>query len=515
MKKLVLVPAIVAASVAVQLPAQAATVQELEERLIKLEKNDRRAKFRIRSMKKAMSEADEKFRVNGFFSAGMSTFKTSNNSGFLSTQNFDGKVTNKVTAEPESHVGLQFTGKVNDKADFVTQIVARGGNDFDAAVEWAFLKYQLNDDITLRAGRLRTPFFQLSEYLEVQYAMPWVRGPQEVYGASISSYTGADALYRKRLGAANFAAQVYYGSDDSVGANGAVRLKLDQLHGIRLSAEYKGFTAGISYSRANATFSDFSEGSVVQNAETLRGNIETLAKDALGLTQIALNNPSTAPLASDLSPSRLTEYIGLISQPYEGNPAAIVDGEASFANVFLGYSNGPLDIKAEAIRQKVEGTFQDEDGQYLSVAYRIGDFTPYVYAAKIYTIDDENRAKAVAQLNSWQQTFESDVKKAIKLGQTLKNASTTEKKRTDDGLQEISDGLKTLKGSVAGFTGEHSSYALGVRWDFISNLALKLEYQKFYDVVNSPRIYPDKLSNPELEPQGEMELYTITINGVF
>lgn len=506
MKKLVLVPAIVAASVAVQLPAQAATVQELEERLIKLEKNDRRAKFRIRSMKKAMSEADEKFRVNGFFSAGMSTFKTSNNSGFLSTQNFDGKVTNKVTAEPESHVGLQFTGKVNDKADFVTQIVARGGNDFDAAVEWAFLKYQLNDDITLRAGRLRTPFFQLSEYLEVQYAMPWVRGPQEVYGASISSYTGADALYRKRLGAANFAAQVYYGSDDSVGANGAVRLKLDQLHGIRLSAEYKGFTAGISYSRANATFSDFSEGSVVQNAEKLRGNIKVIAED---FKDDVSGIPTLLPVIED--------YIDLISQPYEGQPAAIVDGEASFANVFLGYSNGPLDIKAEAIQQKVDGTFQDEDGQYLSVAYRIGDFTPYVYAAKIYTIDDEVRTKAVAQLDGWQKTFDELVKPNVIKGleSPALGIRNSQKKQVTDGLQEISDGLKTLKGSVAGFTGEHSSYALGVRWDFISNLALKLEYQKFYDVVNSPRIYPDKLSNPELEPQGEMELYTITINGVF
>lgn len=512
MKKLVLVPAIVAASVAVQSPAQAATVQELEERLIKLEKNDRRAKFRIRSMKKAMSEADEKFRVNGFFSAGFSTLKTSNNQGFLSTQNFDGKVSNKVTAEQESHVGLQFTGKVNDKASFVTQVVARGGNDFDAAVEWAFLKYELNDEITFRAGRLRTPFFQLSEYLEVQYAMPWVRGPQEVYGASISSYTGVDALYRKRLGGANFAVQAFYGSDDSVGANGAIRVKLDQLHGIRLSAEYKGFKAGVSYSRANANFSDFSEGSVTKNAETLRGNIEAFAKDAQGGIQKGANLGD--PTSANLLPV-INNYINLISQPYEGQPAAIVDGDASFANVFLGYNNGPLDIKAEAIQQKVDGVFQDEDAHYLSVAYRIGDFTPYVYVAKVYTTDDEERAKAVAQLSAWQENYQKIVQPTVTKGLKQPGISNVEKKKVSEGLQDISDGLKTLKGSVAGFTGEHSSYAVGVRWDFMSNLALKVEYQRFQDVMNSPRIYPDSLKNPELEPQGDMELYTITINGVF
>lgn len=505
MKKLVIIPAIVAASVAAQSPANAATVQELEERLIKLEKNDRRSKFRIRSMKKAMSEADEKFRVNGFFSAGFSTLKTSNGLGFLSTQNFDGKVSNKVTAEPESHVGIQFTGKVNDKADFVTQIVSRGGNDFDSAVEWAFLKYQLNDDITLRAGRLRTPFFQLSEYLEVQYAMPWVRGPQELYGASISSYTGVDALYRTRFAGINVAAQVFYGSDDSIGANAAVRVKLDKLHGFRLSAEYKGFNAAVSFSRANATFSDFTEGSVQENAAKLRDA-------AINFTVTAqLSQPGNTFTAEQIRAGLLADPTQPLSSPYIGEDTAIDNGVAQFANVSLGYTNGPLDIRAEAMQQKVDGVFQDEEAHYLSVAYRIGDFTPYVYTARVYTIDDEERRKAAAQIAQWQAAFKP-VYEGFK--QNLP-ANPLEATQLEAGLDATFNGLETLRKSVNSFTGEHSSYAVGVRWDFMTNLALKFEYQKFLDVTNSPRIYPDNLANPELEPQGDMEAYTITINGVF
>lgn len=513
MKKLVLLPAIVAASVAVQSPAQAATVQELEERLIKLEKNDRRSKFRIRSMKKAMSEADEKFRVNGFFSAGFSTFKTSNDQGFFAAQNFDGKITNKVQAEAETHVGIQFTNKVNDKTDFVTQIIGRGGNDFKATIEWAFLKHDFTDDITLRAGRLRTPFFQLSEFLEVQYAMPWVRGPQEIYGSSISSYTGADLLYRKRLAGINFAAQVFYGSDDSIGANGAVRVRLDQLVGFRLSAEYKGFKAGFGLSDANATFSDFTEGDLLENIQRLQGGLQGatqnlikgvadgVRKQMAGLPEAQINT------AIQQATAQYTSALTVFSTPYVGENTAIKDGTARFANVSLGYSNGPLDIQAEAIKQEVDGVFQDEEAHYLSVAYRFGDFTPYAYIAKVYTTDDEKRAKAVAQLVEWEKEFEP-IKTNI-LG-TLPPSGFEAFK-----ISEAANGLKTAQKAIQSFTGEQSSYALGVRWDFMANLALKFEYQRIQDAYNSPRTYPDDLSKPETEPQGNMELYTITINGVF
>ena len=77
------------------------------------------------------------------------------------------------------------------------QVTAKAEQDqWKANLEWAYLAFHATDNLTFRAGRLRTPVFMYSETLDVGITYPWLRLPDEVYSqVQVSNYEGADALW--------------------------------------------------------------------------------------------------------------------------------------------------------------------------------------------------------------------------------------------------------------------------------------------------------------------------------
>jgi hypothetical protein len=69
-------------------------------------------------------------------------------------------------------------------------------DEWKANLEWAYLSLQANDQLMLRAGRLRSPVYMYSESLDVGYSYPWLRLPDEVYSqVQVTNYEGVDAVY--------------------------------------------------------------------------------------------------------------------------------------------------------------------------------------------------------------------------------------------------------------------------------------------------------------------------------
>lgn len=67
----------------------------------------------------------------------------------------------------DSMLGLQVKLPLLDRLSLTGQVVARGYENYDLQVEWMFLTYEAADDLYLRGGRLRIPFFMFSDSLEV------------------------------------------------------------------------------------------------------------------------------------------------------------------------------------------------------------------------------------------------------------------------------------------------------------------------------------------------------------
>ena len=137
--------------------------------------------------------AGYKIKLKGFFSAAGSVSDAKDVMSLVPpltdvvTPIYSG-ISNKVGFESDSLAGLQLNAPVTDDAEVVLQIVARGRptdisvNKYELNATWAYLNYNFNDHFSIKAGRILVPVYMLSQYVDVAYAYPWIKPPQEIYG---------------------------------------------------------------------------------------------------------------------------------------------------------------------------------------------------------------------------------------------------------------------------------------------------------------------------------------------
>ncbi|MBU2970523.1 porin [Pseudoalteromonas sp. C2R02] len=181
-------------------------------------------------------------RINGFASivAGQDT----DSKGFANSP-----YTDEIDFKPESKFALQVSADLSQGLSATAQIIARGSNDFDAQFEWAYLSYDLNDNHTIRAGKLRLPFYKYSDYLDVGYAYPWIRPPRAMYSLTFSTYEGLSLLSNFSLSDWDIASNLIYGNlDDTFFATtNPTEGKLKDIYGINIQASKDWFSAYIAY----------------------------------------------------------------------------------------------------------------------------------------------------------------------------------------------------------------------------------------------------------------------------
>ena len=170
-----------AAPLALAIAATPALAQSTEETLERMQQQ-------LNAMQQQLNSAkDTGVRFNGFFSTGFA--RASNDAGYAG-------ITDESEVADLSLFALQGTFDVTQKSQIVMQLVGRGEDDWEPQVEWAYLSHRPTNNLQIRAGKMRIPFFMYSDSLEVGYAQPWARPPQSVYGPiAVTSYVGADASY--------------------------------------------------------------------------------------------------------------------------------------------------------------------------------------------------------------------------------------------------------------------------------------------------------------------------------
>lgn len=138
---------------------------------------------------------------------------------------------------PDTVLGVQGNLTFSPRTSVVVQLLSRESpqGDYNPRASLAFLSHSLAPELTVRAGRLRIPFFMLSDSLDINYANPWIRPPVEVYGLNpFSDLDGIDLLFRTRIGNADLEVHPYLGrSYIPIHRKGSARL--DRLMGVNLT----------------------------------------------------------------------------------------------------------------------------------------------------------------------------------------------------------------------------------------------------------------------------------------
>lgn len=152
-------------------------------------------------------EGIDRVKVDGFLSAG---FSTNGETGGLQQIPYGFK--EGADFESDAVLGVQVNFRIDERTKVVTQVVANGYDSWNADIGWAYLAYEINDKLEIRAGRMRLPLYHYSESLDVGYSYPWVRPPIVLYSPEISNYDGFDATYSMRWGDSLNRLSAYYGS---------------------------------------------------------------------------------------------------------------------------------------------------------------------------------------------------------------------------------------------------------------------------------------------------------------
>ncbi|HEX9627100.1 MAG TPA: porin [Acidiferrobacterales bacterium] len=300
------------------------------------------------------AQAVEGITINGFLTAGATygDARPLGNLGENRTVSQDGNITNRVGFTNDSRMGLQISAKVNPKIDVTGQLLARGSSDdFNMKADWAFVTYHVNEPLALRMGKVKLTTFLISDYIEVGFAYPWIRPPQEVYSSNpISTINGVDMLLRFNVGDAVFLFQPYFGQ--SKGAEALMPQEAIPAYNFFFDP-------------------DLPPGTVL--------NVGFTADHMVGV------NTSFGTDAFSVRGGWLTTQVGA---PLFG----VVDDDVKFASAGFTVDWMNIVMYSEYFRRIIDGganlAFPNQKGFYGTLGYRIGKFLPHVTYADLRDYND-------------------------------------------------------------------------------------------------------------------------------
>lgn len=300
-----------------------------------------------------LAVADVTSHVSGFGSVGAGRILTSGGEfeDYTTDWSFDN----------DTVVGVQLDLAHSRGITFTTQAVARGYDvsdveaNYEPELELMFLAYQATDNLRVRGGLIRTPFFIHSESIEVGYAYPWVRPPVDVYSSHAQAVThmkGFDASFYQPMGDALMELRLVYGTQDARIETPAFSydIELEPLMGSTLSLTWNEWLFRYSLYRTSSTFSS-DELSFVQGY--YRG--------------LADQDPIFNVLARNVGGRNQTTIYQVVGVQFENNGWTVTSE--------IDYEKAPEKQFSVALM-----------GGYISVAKQIGKFSPYALLS--YTRSD-------------------------------------------------------------------------------------------------------------------------------
>jgi hypothetical protein len=282
------------------------------------------------------SDAEEQtFFVQGFGTVGMAR-TTSNDVEYVRDLSQPRGIGKSWSGKVDDVLGLQATWKFAPQLEAVVQATSRYRYDgsFNPDFDWAYVKYEPTPSVSLRAGRLGTEFFMLSDSRWVGYSFLTVRPPGD-YFWYLPFYTihGGDVAMSMRAGEGVLRGKLFYGLSDGKVPIGDQQWDVDgsRMAGGYLEYQYGGWQVRASYSNLR------------------------IASD-LPITQV-FHLPASTDFSHISAKGKLAHYY-------------------SFGAV---YDSGPwqLQLMLNHIEQRSKA-LESSDGGYALAGYRIADVTPYI-----------------------------------------------------------------------------------------------------------------------------------------
>lgn len=161
---------------------------------------------------------------------------------------------NKIEFDKNSLYALQASSDMGDGLTVTGQLIARGSENYKPEFEWLYASYNLTPTLNLKAGRIRTPFYMFSEYLEVGYTYHWIRPPVELYAAQVTNMDGISLLYNLPMGSIDSQWMISLGNRDTFSEDPNTTVSnYKPLIAANAQFEMNNYTLKLIYTQGNIT----------------------------------------------------------------------------------------------------------------------------------------------------------------------------------------------------------------------------------------------------------------------
>ena len=297
--------------------------------------------------------ASANIRINGFanFVAGATTNDDE------SFNNYTGD----IDYSNDSLFALQVSSDINSRMTATAQILARGNNDYNAELEWAYITYAGDNDMTYTAGRFRMPLFAYSASLDVGYSYHWLTAPQLVY----------DVPYRN-------------------------------MDGLKINKAFSGlgFDYNLALSHGNVSGEALGTDLTVDQTTLLSleaTNFEWTARAVYGFGDVTLDLNNTDPLLQQLSD--FNQAVNAYGFAELGSNILVEDDQGTFVGASLFYDNSKFFAGAEFTVTDLENSFTSKDtAYYLTGGFRFGKWTTALTYENFESEGDVNYLEDINEL---------------------------------------------------------------------------------------------------------------------
>ncbi len=358
------------------------------------------------------------WRFSGFINLGL-TRGDSTELGFKrDITQYQASFDGKWRSEIDSSVGLQLNWQWSSACDASAQLLFKQRYNDDAAdhLEWAFLRCRLDDQQQLRVGRLGLDVFMLSDYRHVGYAYPFVRPPHDFY-AFLS-------LYR------------FDGIDYTVHLPWQ-----DRRWNVMV------FGGNAKTDRFSTGFSDFDV-----EAKPLYG-VRLSYEDEIWrwrFNHSVLNLTTNVDASALFANAEIAESLGWVGASAIAHETAFDESPISYTSIGFSFDNNEWWMQGEFARLKGDhAPLPDNNSFNVNVGYRVGDWLWLITGGASHPLSDTDMVTVPTSVPEPFFTL----------------------------LQPLA--LELSKARIGSRT-EQSSVGVGVRWDYASKQALKLQYEHIH-----------------------------------
>ncbi|KAA6185837.1 hypothetical protein F2Q65_07510 [Thiohalocapsa marina] len=275
-------------------------------------------------------------------------------------------ITDAWSLTSDSLIGLQGNLRFSPTLEAVVQGISRYRYDgtYTPEITWAFVGFSPDPVWTLRAGRLGTEFYMLSDSRWVGYSFNTVRPPSDYYGTLPFNYVdGMDLAVTHPFAGGLLKGKLFGGESREQSPFGDLRFDLD---GSLLLGGYVEYYLGDLQARI----------------------VHVGVRFANDLPLDAFYRTLPAATANELR---------------------VADRWSQFSSLGIVHDRGPLQTQFMLSRTHNDhGTFQDTWAGYLALNYRIGDWTPFIGLSMVKSEAKDLKHPIPGVTDLYQADFHSD-----------------------------------------------------------------------------------------------------------